>query len=196
MVGRKLGEKVGGMNNRPLTKTRQSRLGIGWLVIAVVTTAIAGCGFHLRGNIEVPEALRTVYLSSENPGSGLTKRVRQSMRASGISLTANSAAAPYTLYLLDERMEKRSISVDSIAAAAEFQLRQLVSYEVRDINNRLLIGPLEVISERNFQNDINNVVGKRDEERLILEEMQVHLASQIMRRYQSIDVTELERNTQ
>jgi len=166
------------------------------LAVASLCLLLGACGFHLRGNIEVPDELKTVYLSSEDPDSGLTNRVRQSMRASGITLANSSTESPYTLYLHDERLEKRSISVDSIAAAAEFQLRQFVSYEIRDANNRLLIGPLEVISERNFQNDINNVVGKRDEERLIREEMQVHLASQIMRRYQAIDVAQLDRNTQ
>lgn len=182
------------MKDKSTRKALQT--GLRWWALAISFLMVAGCGFHLRGNIEVPEALKTVYLSSENPVSGLTKRVRQSMRASGVTLAENSTQSPYTLYLHDERMEKRSISVDSIAAAAEFQLRQFASYEIRDSENRLLIGPLEVISERNFQNDINNVVGKRDEERLIREEMQVHLAAQIMRRYQAIDVTELERNTQ
>ncbi len=56
------------------------------------------------------------------------------------------------------------------------------------------MGPHELIVERNFQNDINNVVGKRDEERLIREEMQVLLASQIMRRYQAIDAIQLQSN--
>ncbi|MEM8497313.1 MAG: LPS assembly lipoprotein LptE [Pseudomonadota bacterium] len=157
----------------------------------VLIIALSACGFQLRGAFQVPEALGSVHLSSENPGSPILNSVRRSMLSSGVQLVDTDQEAPYTLHLSGERSEKRSISVDSLAAAAEFQLRQFVSYELRSRRGELLVGPHELIVERNFQNDINNVVGKRDEERLIREEMQVLLASQIMRRYQAIDTTQL-----
>lgn len=157
----------------------------------VIILALSACGFQLRGAFQVPEVLGSVHLSSENPGSPILNSVRRSMLSSGVQLVDTDQQAPYTLHLSRERSEKRSISVDSLAAAAEFQLRQFVSYELRSRRGELLVGPHELIVERNFQNDINNVVGKRDEERLIREEMQVLLASQIMRRYQAIDSAQL-----
>ena len=162
------------------------------LCILSVLFAVSACGFHLRGAFQVPEALSTLHLSSENPTSPILSSVRRTMLSSGVDLVKSETDAPYTLYLSGERTEKRSISVDSLAAAAEFQLRQFVSYELRTAGGQLLVGPHELIVERNFQNDINNVVGKRDEERLIREEMHVLLASQIMRRYQAIDATQLQ----
>lgn len=161
------------------------------IVFSLLSIALSACGFHLRGAFEVPDSLKLVHLSSENPASAMLNNVRRTMLASGVQVVKYSSEAPYSLHLSGERTEKRSISVDSLAAAAEFQLRQFISYEIRDERKKLLLGPHELISERNFQNDINNVVGKRDEERLIREEMQVQLAAQIMRRYQSIDVNQL-----
>lgn len=161
------------------------------LTSLVTILALSACGFQLRGAFQVPEVLSSVHLSSENPGSPILNSVRRSMLSSGVQLVNTDQEAPYTLHLSRERSEKRSISVDSLAAAAEFQLRQFVSYELRSRRGELLVGPHELIVERNFQNDINNVVGKRDEERLIREEMQVLLASQIMRRYQAIDTAQL-----
>ncbi|MFK7731025.1 MAG: LPS assembly lipoprotein LptE [Pseudomonadales bacterium] len=158
----------------------------------VIILALSACGFQLRGAFQVPEELGSVHLSSENPGSSILNNVRRSMVSSGVLLVNTNQEAPYTLHLSRERSEKRSISVDSLAAAAEFQLRQFVSYELRSRRGELLVGPHELIVERNFQNDINNVVGKRDEERLIREEMQVLLASQIMRRYQAIEAAQLQ----
>ncbi len=157
----------------------------------VMIMTLSACGFQLRGAFQVPEALGTVHLSSENPGSPILNSVRRAMVSSGVQLVDSDQDAPYSLHLSRERSEKRSISVDSLAAAAEFQLRQFVSYELRSRRGELLVGPHQLIVERNFQNDINNVVGKRDEERLIREEMQVLLASQIMRRYQAIDAAQL-----
>lgn len=162
-----------------------------FITVLFLTVCISACGFHLRGAFQVPDELKRVHLSSENPAGAMLNNVRRTMLASGVELKKFSNEAPFTLHLSKERVEKRSISVDSLAAAAEFQLRQFVSYEIRGVNGTLLLGPYELISERNFQNDINNVVGKRDEERLIREEMQVQLAAQIMRRYQSIDVQQL-----
>lgn len=161
------------------------------ILVLTATLLVSSCGFHLRGAYQVPEALRSVHLSSEIPSSPIMNNLRRNMLSSGVEIAATDTDAPYTLHLSNERSEKRSISVDSLAAAAEFQLRQFISYELRDANDRLILGPYELITERNFQNDINNVVGKRDEERLIREEMQVQLALQIMRRYQAIDANQL-----
>jgi LPS-assembly lipoprotein len=154
----------------------------------LLTTA---CGFHLRGTIDVPEALQTVYVTGDKPSSAVLQQVRSSMAGAGVTLVEKASEAPYTLYIGEEREEKRTISLNRVAAAAEFQIRQFVSFEIRDQYRQLLSGPFELINERNFQNDINNVVGKRDEERLIREEMHKALAQQIIRRYQSLDPNQL-----
>ncbi len=153
---------------------------------------LSACGFHLRGAVDVPESLRNVYVTGENPRSPIVKSVQRSMRASGVELSSSAAAAPYTLYISNEQEDKRSVSVDEQAAAAEFQLRHYVSFELRDPKGSALAGPDQLISERVFVNDITNVVGKRDEERLIREEMRRQLAGQIMRRYQALDADRLE----
>ncbi len=158
----------------------------------LASVLLSACGFHLRGAVDVPESLRNVYVTGENPRSPIVQSVQRSMRASGVKLSISAATAPYTLYIGNEQEEKRSISVDEQAAAAEFQLRHYVSFELRDPKGIPLAGPDELISERVFVNDITNVVGKRDEERLIREEMQRQLAGQIMRRYQALDADRLE----
>ncbi len=160
-----------------------------FLVASLVT--LGACGFQLRGAYQVPSNLRTLHLVGETPASPIVSHLRRSMLSSGVTLVDNQTEAPYTLYVSRERSEKRSLSVDSLAAAAEFQLRQFASFEIRDQADQLVLGPHELITERNFQNDINNVVGKRDEERLIRQEMHAQLARQIMRRYQSIDPAQL-----
>lgn len=163
------------------------------LLLAVLAgVLLSACGFHLRGAVDVPESLRNVYVTGENPHSPIVMNLQRSMRASGVTLTSSAAAAPYTVYISKEHEEKRSISVDQQAAAAEFQLRHYVSFELRDPQGSPLVGPDQLISERVFLNDITNVVGKRDEERLIREEMRRQLAGQIMRRYQALDADRLE----
>ncbi len=158
----------------------------------LISILLGACGFHLRGAVDVPESLRNVFVTGENPHSPIVMSLQRSMRASGVELSSSASAAPYTVYISNEHEEKRSISVDQQAAAAEFQLRHYVSFELRDPKGAALVGPDQLISERVFLNDITNVVGKRDEERLIREEMRRQLASQIMRRYQALDADRLE----
>lgn len=163
------------------------------ILLSVLASVLLGaCGFHLRGAVDVPESLRNVYVTGENPRSPIVMSLQRSMRASGVELSSSAATAPYTVYISNEREEKRSISVDEQAAAAEFQLRHYISFELRDPQGSPLVGPDQLISERVFVNDITNVVGKRDEERLIREEMRHQLAGQIMRRYQALDADRLE----
>lgn len=162
------------------------------LLLGVVAgVLLSGCGFHLRGTVDVPESLRHVYVTGDNPRSPIVQSLQRSMRASGVELSSSAASAPYTVYISNEQEDKRSISVDEQAAAAEFQLRHYVSFELRDPKGSPLVGPDQLISERVFVNDITNVVGKRDEERLIREEMRRQLAGQIMRRYQALDADRL-----
>ncbi len=163
------------------------------ILLGVLASVLLGaCGFHLRGAVDVPESLRNVYVTGENPRSPIVMNLQRSMRASGVELSSSAATAPYTVYISNEHEEKRSISVDEQAAAAEFQLRHYISFELRDPKGSPLVGPDQLISERVFVNDITNVVGKRDEERLIREEMRRQLAGQIMRRYQALDADRLE----
>ncbi len=176
-------------------RTQQNTAGCVRLLLSLLLCiVVSGCGFQLRGAYSVPESLQTVYLDGENSNSAILKNVKRAMLTSGVTLVKKENSAPHTLYLSDERSEKRSISIDSLAATAEFQIRQFVSYDLRDSKGKVLVGPYELIRERNFQNDINNVVGKRDEERLIREEMNIQLSSQIMRRYMAISDEELLNN--
>lgn len=175
-----------------LETTDASARSAGVLLAVLMSALLSACGFHLRGAVDVPESLRNVFVTGENPHSPIVMNLQRSMRASGVELSSSAQTAPYTVYISNEHEEKRSISVDQQAAAAEFQLRHYVSFELRDPQGSALVGPDQLISERVFLNDITNVVGKRDEERLIREEMRRQLAAQIMRRYQALDADRLE----
>ena len=59
---------------------------------------LAACGFHLRGDIDLPEAWTALYLSSTSPNSELSSSLQSSFAANGIQWR-DASDANFLLYL-------------------------------------------------------------------------------------------------
>ena len=51
--------------------------------IALLLTLLSACGFHLRGDVELPPALQETYLESKNPYTGMARALRVELEAAG-----------------------------------------------------------------------------------------------------------------
>lgn len=152
--------------------------------LTLLLTALAGCGFQLRGSdggSALPDAWQSMHLNSPSPNSELSRVLRTRFTASGIRwLPADEAA--YILDLGNERFSQRNLSINAQARAAEFELTLRTTFAVRGSDGVLLLPPDDAIITKQMENDPRNVVGKAEEIRILRGEMRVELAQQIMRR--------------
>lgn len=152
------------------------------LVLIALLTFVSGCGFQLRGAIEVPDQLSILHLEG-NQNSALYQAVERYLQSNDIVLVDTPEQAPYQIELLGEKLGRRSASLTSRAKIEEYELRTTLTYTVRDMAGATLIEPTQIFTERTYSYDENNVNATAAEEALLRQEMSENLAAQLVRRY-------------
>ena len=142
---------------------------------------LSGCGFHLRGSVELPEQWLALHLQSPSPNSELAGRVRAALGKSGAQWLA-PGSANYILQLGSENFSQRNLSIGSNARATEFELKLGASLRVLSGNGEEVLPKTELTTTRIMSHDPENVSGKVEESNLERAEMRVELVQQILRR--------------
>ncbi len=160
-----------------------SRLAL--LSIALLLAGLAGCGFHLRGAVELPPAARKVYFSGFARDSALGVALeRQVLRNGGQVLAAPPASATVAaLGIAVRRNETRRnvLSVDASGKASEYELSYIVHFQILSPGGEALTGEQRILQVRDLFFDASNVLAKSDEENQLRAEMVEAAASQILR---------------
>ena len=141
---------------------------------------ISGCGFQLRGTVDVPEDWMRLHLRTANPNSELTGATINGFTANGVEFVDRDKAN-YTLHLGPETFKRRNLSIGSNARAAEFELEMSTTLRVTDNSGSELMAATDLSVFRIMTSDVNNITGKVEESRLLQREMRVDLVQQIMR---------------
>ncbi|WP_442762303.1 LPS-assembly lipoprotein LptE [Malikia spinosa] len=159
-----------------------------WLRTAAaggLTLTLAGCGFRLRGALQLPFASLRSNLSEQ---SEIGRELRAQLQASGVQLVEPALAgqlqapAEVELTVLNEQRERAVVGITSIGQVRELQLRVRFKFRVRSGKGRDLIDDLELLQERDLSYDEALVLGKQAEEELLYREMQSDIVRQLMRR--------------
>jgi LPS-assembly lipoprotein len=153
-----------------------------FVTILLVTLMVSGCGFKLRGSVEIPDSLKRVYFSAKQE-TRVVKAARRMLKSNGVAFVGNPTAAPYQLEILSETSKRRAATLTSSAKAREYELRSTLQFQVRDRDKKLVIPPTELIVERFYTFDEDNITAGDAEEALLRREMQDNLAQQLVRRY-------------
>ena len=149
------------------------------LILLIATLLITSCGFQLRGNAEVPTAMRELALQMPAGRSALRLELSRTLRSNGIEL---AAAAPYSLQILKEKQGRRVASLDERVKADEYELRTEVRFQVTQ-GDKFLIAPTAVRTERVYSYDADAITAENEQEALLRREMQQDISRQILRLY-------------
>ncbi|MBY4676219.1 LPS-assembly lipoprotein LptE [Marinobacterium arenosum] len=147
---------------------------------ALLLTGLSGCGFQLRGYIDVPEALRQVQLVQHGPHSQLASSLVSSLQLNQVQIVSQ---APYRLELLSVVENRRSATLDSRAKVDEYELQLRVRFQVSQANGELALAPQQLTTERIYTYDADAATAALEQEQLLRQEMADDLALQITRRY-------------
>jgi LPS-assembly lipoprotein len=156
------------------------------LLVPFLILLLGGCGFTLRGTVDLPAALQTMQLESPAPDSELVREVRRMLRNNDVTLTEEPVATTYRLGIGSEQSSERVLSVNANARAGEYELTSSVAVQLR--RGTEVLGPETLSVSRVYLTDPENAVAKNEEAELIRTEMRRELAQQILRRLQSLQL--------
>jgi len=148
--------------------------------IALLLALLSACGFHLRGDIELPPALQETYLESKNPYTGMARALRVELEAAGGRVVESGEHASAVLHIVREISENRILSVGSTGKASEYELFNEVVFSLSDAEGKVLIKPQTVRITRDLVFDETELLGKLSEAEGIHKQMRRNLARQII----------------
>lgn len=153
------------------------------LAISMIA-GISGCGFQLRGYLNVPEQLQQVSVVSQTGQHQLVNSLIGAMQLNKLQIVAD---APYKLELVSINESRRSATLDTRAKVDEYELKLQVRFKVLGPDDKAALTEQTLITERVYTYDADAAAAAEEQERLLKQEMSDDLALQIVRRYLAIN---------
>ena len=153
------------------------------LLCLLLSVTVSSCGFHLRGNVELPPEIHSLAIEDTATGSELVPVVKLQLRRNGIKTLESTDQAKLILVIHGESSTRRVLTVSSAGQVQEFQLAFNVNYSIQNVADpsaSLLRQELSITRDLRFS--VDEVLGKTSEEARLKNDMVLAAAERILRR--------------
>jgi outer membrane lipopolysaccharide assembly protein LptE/RlpB len=155
------------------------------LSVPVGILLIAGCGFALRGADQINIPLERLSLSYPSGHYPLGPVMADALRSNGVDIPAANSQ-DYGLLLSPEHLERRAVSINTRGRAGQYEILLNVDASLL-LGEQLLAGPLTFTAQGAFFEDTANISGANSGLELVLNDLRIELAQQMIRRLQSME---------
>ncbi len=140
-------------------------------VVFMLMLLLTACGYHLRGAIQLPEALQKIYVRGAS--AELTNAIARTFRSASGELVATAAEAGMILNVINEDYQRRTISIDSSGYSNEYDLVYRLTFDLLDNQGAVLISAQTIEVSRSYFNEqsSNTVLSKGNEEAVLRKEL-------------------------
>jgi LPS-assembly lipoprotein len=150
------------------------------LVSAIAALSLlTSCGFHLRGNIELPPELSKVYISG--PDRELVEELSDALEQSGASVVKQKAGAAH-INMTEANFETDVTTTDSDGRATGYNFTYRVVYNATSANGDRLQSSEKFTQSRTIDYSPEEQLQAEKEGEFLKEEMQRELVVQMLRR--------------
>lgn len=152
--------------------TGHPALAVRLLLAGFTLLVLNACGFHLRGDSVLPDAMAVTYIQGKRPFDSLNDDFRDALEGRGAHVTENRDEATAILKILGNRDEKDVLTVDIGGKVQEILIRQTIRFEVVAPDNSPLVERQTVTLSRDFVFNKDDILSKEREADLISGELQ------------------------
>ena len=154
--------------------------------LAIVAVLIAGCGFHLRKEVQLPASMKKVHIVIGDPSSALAKDLAKALPRSGTEVVADVGPDVSIMNITANAFSTDVLSVSGSARANEYSLRYHVEFEVIDAAGKLLLPKQTIELARDFTFDNTQTLGLAAETDLLTQELERDMVQTILRRLEAL----------
>lgn len=144
--------------------------------------ALSACGFQLRGVADL--SFKSIYIQGNAPS--ISKDLNKSLKTNGIQVVKTAKDAELLLEILGETYEKRILSLSGGGLAREFELNYQVKFRTREQTAPTWSTVQTVQTRRDFSYDDKALLGKAEEEAMLITDMRKDAVGEVLRRLTAI----------
>ncbi len=161
------------------------RKSIALLGILGTSLLLLGCGFHLRGQVELAPPLKHLYLETREPYSELSRNLKQSLTASHVILTETPQQADTILEIISDNESQQLLSVGGTQQTRQYNLILTVAFQVKTSAGKIIL-PTQTISENQpITIQADQVLGGSNEQNNLYHQMRRAIVNTLMMRLSS-----------
>lgn len=147
------------------------------VVVLLSSMLLSSCGFHLRGDLPLSH-FPAMYIKSERH-SELATLVGERLTYNKVQLLDSYQQSAPMLQLIDDTLERRTLSLFPNGQVAEYELIYKVRYALTMPDGSPQQYQFEIF--RDYQDDPNQALAKSKELELLLAELRQQAANRIVR---------------
>ncbi len=151
------------------------------LLVVSSVVFLQSCGFHLRGVVELPPELESIYIEGGLPNSQMREILRQKLIASNVEVLEQRQESGAVLRILKDETTRRIASINAAGQPNEYELKYLLSYQLDDGKGQALLAAKSLSQLRTYRYDPNNILSVEEEEFRIKKEMARSAVNQMLR---------------
>lgn len=149
----------------------------------ILSLALVSCGYSMRGNINLPDDIRTISLTSEFY-SPLLISITDNLKNSDFNVTDSKNKNLYRINILSESFKRRQLSINASGRVNEYEIIYDLSFEISPPNMKSDVETITLYRDYSF--DENNIMGNSDREQQIRKEMVATSATLIYNRLNAL----------
>jgi len=154
-----------------------------FVVAAAMAIALAGCGFHLRG--DATYTFHTIFVNGTGAPT-LAAELRRALVATGSAKVATDAKdAQVILDIPVIADDKEVLTLSGAGSVREYLLIKRVQFRLHDSDGNEWLPPGEITLRRTYSFSESEVLARDTQEQRLLREMQTDAVQQIVRRLQA-----------
>lgn len=153
------------------------------LCLVLMAVALSACGFHLRGNIPLPDGIKNMFVNA--PTGTFKDQLEDVIAQAGGNLQPSRASADVVLRVIEARSDRNVGTLDERGKVNSYNLVFRVKYHLLDLDgNRLREGDLQETRQYNF--NAEQVIESESEEAELLDSMEQDIALRIVRQLSTV----------
>jgi LPS-assembly lipoprotein len=147
---------------------------------------LAGCGFHLRKEADLPASMKRIHIEIADASSQLGKDLAKALPRSGAQVVDTVEPGVAVMKISANAFSSDVLSVGGTARANEYALRYHVEFEVQDAAGTALLPKQTIELSREFTFDATQALGVAAETDLLSKELERDMVQTILRRLEAI----------